>query len=471
MTDSDHEPTQVGPEPLRLPGSAPRPVVRSPRPEADCAWMGHIIFFTGALFGMGLMFLILFLWPPREEPDVAHYIEVRDFVMDNFVEDVDGGTLVRSALRGMLDELDQYSGYYVGEDRAEVQRETSGHFVGLGVVFRNGNENEELGRVLFPVADSPAAEAGVRVGDLILSVDGESVDGLSSEAFQELLRGAVGSVARVQLRGLEGDVRECEITRRDMVDPSVRHVELVDPERGIGYLAIHAFSNETAVEFDRAFEALQAEGMRGLVIDLRGNQGGVLSAAIAVARRFIARGRITSTEGRGTPVVEEADPDDAHYVGFPLVLLVDNWSASSSEVLAGALQDHRAAVLVGMPTWGKGVVQTINSYPEEDASAKVTSSYFYTPAHRNFEREISGHGEHGLEPEIEIDLEESEQMAIYRFIKAIPPPFEALPALRAWEQAEGLRLIARRPADPHLDAAIALFSGRSPLVDGRLEPR
>ena len=475
------------PHERELPDGAPRHPDRAPRPphaygpvhrsgahryrrDTGSAWMGNVIFFAGSVFGMGLMLLILYLWPPPEDPDVAHYREVRDFVQENFVEDVDRGTLLQSALRGMMDELDDYSEYYVEGETVQVRRETSGHFVGIGVVFRNGEVPGDHGRVLFPISDSPAAEAGVRVGDQILSIDGQSVEGLSDEAFEELLQGEVGSVARLQVRGRDGDLRDHEVTRRDMVDPSVRRIEIIDQARKIGYLAIHSFSNETAWEFDQAFEALQAKEMRGLVIDLRGNQGGVLSAAVAIARRFVAQGMITSTEGRGSPVSEKADPEDAHYIGFPLVLLVDHWSASSSEVLAGALQDHRAAVLIGRPTWGKGMVQTISRYPAHDAIAKVTSSYFYTPAHRNLERLVGGNSDHGLEPDIEIELEDDEVRAIYRYVKAIPPPVEALGALRAWEEAEGIELITDRPPDPHLDAAITLFSGRNPLVEEEREP-
>jgi carboxyl-terminal processing protease len=432
------------------------------RRDTTSAWMGNVIFFTGSLFGMGLMLLIVNLWPPEDDPDIAHYKEVRDLVMESYVEDVDRLTLVQSALRGMLDELGLYSRYYVEREVAEVTRETSGHFVGIGVVFRGGVAPEHIGQVLFPVADSPAAEAGLRVGDQILSIDGQSISGFSSGKFSELIQGLAGSAVELQVLGLDGTHRGLEVIRRDLLDPSVRRVTLIDPERKIGYLAIHSFSNETAREFDAGFARLKQEGMQALIVDLRGNQGGVLSAAVTIARRFIDRGEITATEGRGYPVREVADREEAKHLGFPLVVLVNDRSASSSEVLAGALQDHRVAVLIGEPTYGKGMVQTISRYPEYDAIAKVTSSFFYTPAHRNLERNVGGNAAHGLVPDLEVHLSDEEAVEILRYIRTIPPPPEALPALRSWELAEGIELIPDRPADPHLAAGLALFSGEFP---------
>jgi len=223
------------------------------------------------------------------------------------------------------------------------------------------------------------------------------------------------------------------------------------------------FSNETASEFDLALRELQALDMSGLIIDLRGNQGGVLSGAVKIARRFIRTGPITSTEGRGLTRLEKAESKQAWFEALPLVVLVDQSSASASEILAGALQDHRSAVLVGVPTYGKGLVQTINRFPERHSIAKITTSYYYTPAHRNVQREPEAEDAHGLEPDIWIPLPKEEADAIRRYVHdTFSPPKAALQALRAWEQAEGLTLVVEPPVDRHIEAALALFSGQLP---------
>jgi N6-L-threonylcarbamoyladenine synthase len=174
---------------------------------------------------------------------------------------------------------------------------------------------------------------------------------------------------------------------------------MLDPASSIGYLAILSFSRQTPQEFDQSFQWLQQLGMRGMILDLRRNYGGVLESAVAIARRFVpatdegsrsvpASDLIVSTEGRGDPIYYRADSREALYAGFPLVVLVDGDSASASEVLAGALQDHRVAVVTGSPTYGKGMVQTIRRFQERGTMAKVTSAYYYSPTHRNFERTV-----------------------------------------------------------------------------------
>jgi carboxyl-terminal processing protease len=472
MNDTPNEPHETTP-----PSSKERPPVGAAygpiqsaglhrsRRDSGSAWLGNVIFFTGTLFGMGLMLLIGEVFPPDEDPDIAHFKEVQQFLLDTHVAELDREELVQYAIKGMFVGLedvhgDAYSRYYHDGQTVAVDRDTTGQFLGIGVVFRGTSERTQ---VLFPVQDGPAARAGVRVGDTLLSIDGESLEELATEDVYALLRGVAGQVLQVEVVGLDGQHRHHDIVLQTLTDPSVRHVELIDEARGIGYLAILGFSNETTRQFDAAFEELQAQGMRGLVIDLRGNRGGVLSSAVELAQRFIHQGRITSTEGRGLPEVELARPELAKFVGTPLVVLVDFYSASASEVLAGALQDHRAAVLVGEPTYGKGMVQTITRYPAHEAIAKVTSSFYYTPAHRNLEAHY-GHGaEVGLTPDVLIDVSDQtcEQIEAYLHITFSPHP-AALAEIRAWERESGEELMPSRPEDAQLAGALLLFSGLHP---------
>ncbi|MEM7516039.1 MAG: S41 family peptidase, partial [Planctomycetota bacterium] len=242
----------------------------------------------------------------------------------------------------------------------------------------------------------------------------------------------------------------------------VRHARLLDLERGIGYLSIHSFSRTTTAEFEQAFDELRESGMRSLVLDLRGNFGGVLSSAIDIAARFIPDGTLVSTEGQGPPEVYIADPKIATLKGFPLVVLVDGNSASASEVLAAALQDHRAGVVVGAPTYGKGLVQSIRRFPGRKTIAKVTSSYYYTPSHQNLERTLDEGRDYGILPDVEVALERAERNAIYGFLGGYSPPTRALTALLEWQAETEGEVIPRPPADAQLEAATALLQGNRP---------
>jgi len=394
------------------------------------------------------------------EDDLAHYREVRNFVLERYVDESDSGELVREALVGMVGSLDEYSRYLSTDtETSSFTRETQGSFTGIGVVFEGPIEG---GRVLFPMSGSPAAKAGLRVGDLIVSVDGEPLDGKSQDEARELFTGEEGSVATLALTSLAGGERVAEVTRESVLDPTVRHPHLVDAERKIGYLALTSFSRETAEEFKRAMTALGELGIEGLVLDLRGNPGGVLTTAVELARYFIADGVITMTRGRGESVVyEQEEIEQREGFSLPLTVLVDGGSASASEVLAGALQDHRVGVLVGTPTYGKARVQSVRRFEDSDAIVKVTSSYYTTPSGRNLER--SPERPWGIHPDILIELDGQAEALIHRHIRRYDPPAEVLEELFAWEDASGERLLPEEPDDPQLEAALALLRGEHPL--------
>ena len=394
-----------------------------------------------------------------EEPDVAHYRAVRDFVRRSYVRAVDEEELLDSALHGMLSGLDRYSRYYDPQEREELDRETSGHYYGIGVVFRPPLQQAQ---VLFTLPNSPAAKAKIAIGDSILKVDGQEVAGIDAAGFRELMSQGPGGELDLLLRGIDGSQREVRVQAKDLVDPTVRHVRIADERAHIGYISILSFSKETAREFEEAFRYLLTNDMRGLVVDLRRNYGGTLSSAETIAGRFISEGVIVRTEGRGDPEVTRADPAQAHWAGFPLVLLVDGESASASEVLAGALQDHRCAVLVGAPTFGKGLVQVIRRFEEQGSVAKITSSYYYSPAGRNFDKSVDETRDWGILPDVEVELTSEEAGRIHRFLESYGPPPEALPVIEALEMASGQAWIDEAPPDRQLEAALELLRGRRP---------
>lgn len=415
-----------------------------------------------ALFGLGVLlggatgFLASRLLVPANE-EWERYRTVRDFVTDSSVRRTSAQKLDDDALKGMLGGLDRYSRYYDASEVQELERETAGRYRGIGVVLKRPISD---GRVLFTLADSPAERAGLRVGDSIVTIGEREFASLTEDEVREELSKDTDAPVRLRVRGLDADVRELEIARETLIEPTVRGERMLDASQHVGYISLHSFSKETASEFDAAFARLKALGMQALVLDLRGNGGGLLRASVDIARRFLPQGTIVSTEGRRPPVVWSADPQRCTHSGFPLVVLVDEESASASEVLAGALQDHRAAVVVGAPTWGKGTVQSIQQFPRWGTAAKVTTSYYFTPAHRNLE-----HGEEvdfGIAPDVLVEHSPEQSQRIRAFLSRQPPPASALPALRAWEEREHVSLIDTPPDDRQIAAALELFRGRRP---------
>lgn len=396
--------------------------------------------------------------PPPGGPEVERFARVVDFVEEAYVTQVDGEQLVDEALGGMVSSLDPYSRYYTRDELAAMERETSGRYRGIGVVFARPTQEA---RVLFAMPGSPAARAGIDVGDRLVEVDGVGVEGLEPGGLQELLTRDGADEVRLRVQPLDGPERELTLVRTELVDPSVRHVEMLDPERGLGYVAVHSFSKETPAELDAAVAELRRGGLTGLVLDLRGNLGGVLRSAVTLANRFVREGRIVTQEGRGEPVVYDARPDEAWYEGLPLVVLVDGLSASASEVLAAALQEHRAAVVVGSESYGKGVVQEVRTM-EGEGAVKLTTAYYYTPSHRNLERTVADAWEVGLQPDLEVRLDELETRALHQRLAGYGPPPDVVPRIRAWEQREGRSLLPALQRDAQLEAGLELLRGRRP---------
>jgi carboxyl-terminal processing protease len=395
---------------------------------------------------------------PGEDADLERFRQVHDFVRSNYARDVASRDLVERSLHGMVESLDPYSHFYDHEQVAELERETSGKYTGIGVVFV---QPATRGQVLLVLPNSPAERAGLRPGDTIVAVAGRAVSAMAEGELRALLGDPDRGDVELRLRSRAGVERETAIGKDSVVHPTVRHEQILDPERGIGYLAITAFSQETVDEFDHAVERLRAKGMRALVIDVRGNLGGVLRASVKIANRFVAHGLIVSHEGRGEPVRYEADAKEARYLGMPLTVLVDGSSASASEVFAAAVQEYRVAAIVGSPTFGKGMVQQVQSFGD-DMVVKLITSYYFTPSHRNIERTVAHAWDKGLVPDLEIDLDPAEVKAIHAHLESYSAPSNCVAEIEAWEREEHRSLFPAPPPDPQLDAALALFRGQRP---------
>ena len=324
------------------------------------------------------------------------FAEAIDRVSSRYVEKVDQRNLFEGAIRGMLDELDPYSSYIGPDDFARFKEELDQEFGGIGIIVSPRLETGEL-VVLSPVLGTPAHRAGVLAGDIILKVDGEEIEDWRDAVNR--LRGIPGTKVRVTLlHAGDEEPTEVTITRAIIQVPSVlgdtlnpdgswQYVLKSDPR--IGYIRLSTFGEHTVKELETAIDTLNQQEMIGLILDLRRNAGGLLTAAIATCDMFIDEGVIVSTRGRGKHTinkVEWATSEVAVDTSFPMVVLVNQFSASASEIVAACLQDHGRAVIVGQRTWGKGTVQNLIPLVLGKSVIKLTTATFWRPSDKNIHR-------------------------------------------------------------------------------------
>lgn len=323
------------------------------------------------------------------------FARVLAFVENNYVDEVDGDELIHAAIKGMLGTLDPHTIYLPPEEYRSVRSDTTGEFGGLGIEVTVDGESL---LVVAPIDDTPAARAGIQSGDRILAIDGESTKGMNIATAVRRMRGELGTrvTLTVQRKGFDAPMNL--VLLRDRI--RVQSVEWRLYPAGRGYVRIKSFQERTDEHLGKALEALVRENggqpLSGLVLDLRNNPGGLLDQAVRVADRFLADGLIVTTEGRGG---RQLEVERAHAAGtepdYPLVVLVNGGSASASEIVAGALQDHGRAVLVGTTTFGKGSVQTVIDL-DDGSGLKMTVARYYTPKRRAI------HG-HGLQPDLVVE--------------------------------------------------------------------
>jgi carboxyl-terminal processing protease len=329
---------------------------------------------------------------PVEE--LRTFSDVFGRIKNDYVVDVDDKELIENAIRGMLSGLDPHSAYLDAEQFTELQVGTSGQFGGLGIEV--GMEDGFV-KVIAPIDDTPAERAGVLAGDLIIRLDDTPVKGMTLNDAVKVMRGKPGSEIMLTIVR-EGEDKPLKISiTRDIIKVKSVKARMLAP--GYGYLRISQFQSKTADYLVDAVDDLRKENdgeLNGLVLDLRNNPGGVLNGAVAVSDAFLTKGMIVYTEGRiaDSRLRFNATPDDI-IDGAPLVVLVNQGSASASEIVAGALQDHKRAIILGAKTFGKGSVQTILPLGSESA-LKLTTARYYTPSGRSIQAE-------GITPDIELE--------------------------------------------------------------------
>ena len=319
--------------------------------------------------------------------------EVLDIVEKNYVEEVKQKKLIDEAVNGMIKSLDPHSAYLTPDQYKELQVDTSGTFGGLGIVI--SMQNDQL-TVVSPIEDTPAFKAGLKAGDRIVKIDGQITKGMSIQDAVKKMRGPENT--KVTLTILRKDMKEpkdYEITRAVIKIKSVKHNVYDD---NIGYIRISAFQESTVDELKKALQQVngKSKDLKGIVIDVRNNPGGLLDQAVKASDAFLKTGTIVSTKGRVKAIESKfVAKDDGSEPTCPMVVLVNEGTASASEILSGALQDNGRAIVLGMPTFGKGSVQTV--IPLEDGSAlKLTTAKYYTPKGRSIQAE-------GIKPDIVVE--------------------------------------------------------------------
>jgi len=328
--------------------------------------------------------------------------QVLERVRSDYVEEVNDQQLIEAAINGMLSSLDPHSSYLNSKNFRDLQTQMRGEFGGLGieVTMENG-----LVKVVSPIDDTPAARAGIKPNDFIVQIDGEPVQGLSLNEAVEKMRGPVNSDINLTIRREGRDVFDVKLTRANIKIQSVKsHLEGGD----VGYIRITSFNEQTDVGLANAFKTLKQQAgdkLVGYVLDLRNNPGGLLEQAVSVSNAFIDKGEIVSIRGRKVQSAQRfnAQPDKDFSGGLPVVVLINGGSASASEIVAGALQDHHRAVLMGTRSFGKGSVQTIVELSDHSAM-RLTTARYYTPSGRSIQGK-------GIDPDIVVEAAKIERVA------------------------------------------------------------
>jgi carboxyl-terminal processing protease len=393
-----------------------------------------------------------------EKDDVYPNLKLFSIVLERVRSDyVDGGKLsyqelIYGALKGMLSTLDPHSEFMEPTKYDDLKKDTQGEFGGVGIVI---SVKENFLTVVAPMEDTPGFKAGILSGDRIIKIDGKSTEKVSLPDAVKKLRGEPGTDINITvLRPSTGVVKDYKLTRAQIKVDTIKDIngkrEFPISENNVGYIRLAQFGEQTAFDLEEALDTLEKRGMESLVLDLRGNPGGLLDQAVKVAEKFLPRGQlVVSTEGRDARQRSEykATGRDKH-THLPIVVLVNSGSASASEIVAGCLQDATAlgvcrAIIVGEQTFGKGSVQSI--LPLQDGSAlRLTTAKYYTPSHKVIH-------EKGIMPDIVVAMSEEEERAV--FLQRTPGGIESI------DPREQERV--REARDIQLDRAMDLLKGIS----------
>ncbi len=366
------------------------------------------VIFAGAAFFLGSLFTLAYCGANNGLDQLKVLVDVMTQVQQNFVEEPDQNALLEGALEGMVGGLDEFSQYITADGMKIMSEETKGEFGGVGMRLLSDNKGEVI--VTTPMLNTPAYKAGVEPGDKLITIDGKKVEDMTSDEAVAALRGKAGTSVKitVQRKDAAGKISTKNFTlKRAQIVPEVIFSKMLPND--IGYIYVTDFSGHTMRDFESAIKTLTKQNMKALIIDLRFNPGGLLDGAIDMVKLFVGESKlIVYTKGRKEDYFKEYHANAiAKYPDLPLVVLVNEASASGSEIVAGALQDYKRAVIVGARTFGKGSVQQVTSLPN-GGGLRLTVAKYYTPLgrmiHKNFKAkkpDLTG----GIMPDFEVPFE------------------------------------------------------------------
>lgn len=396
------------------------------------------------------------------------FADTLDQIERNYVKEVDRRELMEAAIRGMVGKLDPYSNFIPSDDFGSFKSSVESQFGGLGIQVTV--DDGQL-RVLSPIVGTPAYRAGIQSGDRITEIEGESTRGLRIDEAVRKLKGEAGTSVTITVYHPGTKESEKVTLKREVVHvstilgdthkPDDAWEYMLDNDSKLGYIRMTSFSRETTEELKKALEELKSRKMRGLILDLRNNPGGLLTAAVDISDLFVADGKIVSTKGRNTPERVWEAKKDGKYEDFPMAVLVNHYSASASEILAACLQDNKRAVVIGERTWGKGSVQNVIELEDGKSALKLTTASYQRPNGHNIHRfpDSKDSDEWGVKPndDYEVKLTDGE---LTKLLDQRRRRDHLAPKTNPKEEDKHEVV-----ADPQLEKAIKYLSGELARVD------
>ncbi|MEO0475020.1 MAG: S41 family peptidase [Planctomycetota bacterium] len=399
---------------------------------------GKIALLVVVLTLIGNVVVFAYLRPYGILRELSPLAEAREHIHNRYVGEVEDQDLIDAALRGMADALgDENTQYFSAEQLSAFNEHVGGSFTGIGAYV---GEQDGYLLIINPFDDSPAMKAGLLPGDLILEIDGEDIYGLSlDKEVVPRLKGEAGTTVKVRVRHPDGEEADLTITRAQIVVPSVvgyrrnpgdGYHYMLDPEQKIAYIRLTQFGDSSLKEVQETLKKLKAQGMKALIFDLRNNGGGLLDGAAGISDLFLAGGKtIVSTKGKGTATESLISTNDTLLPNLPLVILINENSASASEIVAGAMLDNNRALLVGSRSFGKGSVQQLLPLSDGTSAIKLTTAYWYLPSGKMIHRKADA-TEWGVDPSpgnyLPVDPESMREMLIKRREVEVDDPFARL---------------------------------------------
>lgn len=363
--------------------------------------------------------------------DLGLYADVRYYILNEHIEEIDSETLTRAAIHGMIEALDDpYTNYFPAEEFNSFSEQIEGEFSGIGAEV-DLNDDDRL-RIVSPLEGSPAWQAGVLAGDVVLAVDGESTEGLSLRECIKRLKGVRGTDVTITVRHLSGEEQDITITRDTIKVSTVRGLTRddalhesywIDQDKGVGYVRLTTFGAHSVEEITEALTSLKESGAKALILDLRFNLGGLLPAAHAISDMFLTEGQtIVSVRPRNGEEQFLKSTPRTLFPDIPVVLLVNEVSASASEIVTGALKDNGRAHVIGVRTFGKGSVQNVHPFDGIGSALKLTTAYYYIPSGRKIHR-VADAEKWGIDPSeggwVSMNYEQTREMIDVRRQAAI----------------------------------------------------